>query len=918
MLIQRVRIPAISDLKEAWIGKIKSAFQRDQLTEEEKRLTFADPMTQYCGLRISVALQYYHARKRSEETPLDYLYRLNVAALRAKLKVKDRNAKAPREHVDHYIETLGGPQLADRLTLRRLTDVDELEEVLCAREKAKSRQRRSAFGSKYRQKSPVSAPAAPAWAIVRAIQAQDPGSESEGVSGSDRSDSEGQLRRSFVTAAVAKLIGTARCTSLGHSTCDPSTISGFRIRRGLEIGQIRLGRLNSEEFRHCGSSEVDRHWGASQQPDPARVRAKAPEGSRIPERRAPGDRDHQEREHCSHYGSRKHTDLDCWKRLTCDKCGKRGHPTDRYLYACRECGDVHEAGECPMKEFYNQILKWYDPTRHAGWFPEQVGKMLGRSPGWNPRSKYCIYSYVNKATPDRGRKESDLRGNTCNLYSYATKIVSHPRIGEFSRSDAELALDLKRGESRGYWKRHSPGKWFRQAKISGRINPEKAILLLDTGAKGGCHFDTSQRQECVEIGDNVYTTEGRTRIKFTLAEYMVYFFDIWIGDLSGQNAILGMNSMVPAGVRMDLADGSMRIPDEVRIPLNDRKRLYGEKKKRWVTRVKRWVPTVSEGPGRIRYLVISNIEEKILRLNQRLDVGMILDQDKVPRSPGFVSVGSRRYREWQNRALESTKPRKVLKSQQYIDQRTPNTIATLTCRNFRHQTGSCVDIDPRDSITGGNGQPSPDRGKSSQSGKGPSAYTTTTPNADRSRSCDAGISESVSDQAPYRTGTNDIESKTGNPNCHTGIKPASGEDFGENTQIHPTEGIVLRDPSANETAAIAPQDTEDDYEIYYHESGDLSDEDLAGNLAVLPEIPISTIAKVSFKDLEQHLLIGKGNALPQATRGVVCDIDVGNVKEIVLPIRNVPIRFREKVEGLIKGPLAAKIIRLRRRHGPHR
>ncbi|OWY93364.1 hypothetical protein PHMEG_00037269 [Phytophthora megakarya] len=55
-LIQRVRISAISDLKEftgkdmdedrarAWIGKVKSAFQRDQATEEEKCLTFGDLM----------------------------------------------------------------------------------------------------------------------------------------------------------------------------------------------------------------------------------------------------------------------------------------------------------------------------------------------------------------------------------------------------------------------------------------------------------------------------------------------------------------------------------------------------------------------------------------------------------------------------------------------------------------------------------------------------------------------------------------------------------------------------------------------------------------------------------------------------------------------------------------------------------
>ncbi|OWY99122.1 LOW QUALITY PROTEIN: hypothetical protein PHMEG_00029938 [Phytophthora megakarya] len=67
--------------------------------------------------------------------------------------------------------------------------------------------------------------------------------------------------------------------------------------------------------------------------------------------------------------------------------------------------------------------------------------------------------------------------------------------------------------------------------------------------------------------------------------------------------------------------------------------------KLWVTRGERWVPTVTEGPGRIRYLVISNIGDRILRLDHRLDVGMILDQDKVPRSPGFVSIGSRRYRE---------------------------------------------------------------------------------------------------------------------------------------------------------------------------------------------------------------------------------------------------------------------------------
>ncbi|OWZ03988.1 hypothetical protein PHMEG_00024187 [Phytophthora megakarya] len=99
---------------------------------------------------------------------------------------------------------------------------------------------------------------------------------------------------------------------------------------------------------------------------------------------------------------------------------------------------------------------------------------------------------------------------------------------------------------------------------------------------------------------------------------------------------------------MDLADGSMHLPDEIGIPLNGRNRLYGENvisvilernlripvgrseetaatiklsatEKLRMTGGARWVPTVTEGPGLIRYLVISNIGEEIQRLDHRLD-----------------------------------------------------------------------------------------------------------------------------------------------------------------------------------------------------------------------------------------------------------------------------------------------------------
>ncbi|CAI5716897.1 unnamed protein product [Peronospora effusa] len=79
---------------------------------------------------------------------------------------------------------------------------------------------------------------------------------------------------------------------------------------------------------------------------------------------------------CTHCGSRKHVDLDCWKRLVCECCGKKGHPADHCLFVCRGCGKVHDVGKCPMEEFYDLIRQWYNPTKHAGQLPEAAEKML--------------------------------------------------------------------------------------------------------------------------------------------------------------------------------------------------------------------------------------------------------------------------------------------------------------------------------------------------------------------------------------------------------------------------------------------------------------------------------------------------------------------------------------------------------------
>ncbi|OWY95838.1 LOW QUALITY PROTEIN: reverse transcriptase, partial [Phytophthora megakarya] len=100
-------------------------------------------------------------------------------------------------------------------------------------------------------------------------------------------------------------------------------------------------------------------------------------------------------------------------------------------------------------------------------------------------------------------------------------------------------------------------------------------------------------------------------------------------------------------------------------------------------------------------------------------------------------------------------------------------------------------------------------------------------------------------------------------------------------------------------------------------------------MAVLPEVPVTTEdVKIEYiqlcesdnqapEEVERprqkiwkfrHLLTGKGNALPPAARGVVCDIDVGEARPIALKCRKLRIHFREKLADLIKGLLSAKMI----------
>ena len=50
---------------------------------------------------VSVGILYYHDRKRSKETSPESLYRLNVAAVRAKIPIRDGSPTTRKENVNH-------------------------------------------------------------------------------------------------------------------------------------------------------------------------------------------------------------------------------------------------------------------------------------------------------------------------------------------------------------------------------------------------------------------------------------------------------------------------------------------------------------------------------------------------------------------------------------------------------------------------------------------------------------------------------------------------------------------------------------------------------------------------------------------------------------------------------------------------
>ncbi|CAI5722019.1 unnamed protein product [Peronospora effusa] len=258
------------DRARSWVNKAKSALLHDQAPDDEKCLVFGDLLTgparnwysqlsrstrnywkslletfmiQYCGYGMSVGRQYYHAKKRSDETPLEYLYRLNVAAIRAKIPIREGSPSIRGEHVEHFIGTLDDRDLAKQLTLLRLGDADDMKETLRTYQRMEGRQYPSAMGSsKFRQRSASASTPAPSkpTRAVRAIRLEGSSSESDSkISGSDAETD----RRNLCVATVPDRVKRYSDQRAGSDHLDQ------------DRGPDRV--MNQKACTHCGSKKHD-------------------------------------------------------------------------------------------------------------------------------------------------------------------------------------------------------------------------------------------------------------------------------------------------------------------------------------------------------------------------------------------------------------------------------------------------------------------------------------------------------------------------------------------------------------------------------------------------------------------------------------------------------------------------------------
>ncbi|GMF15069.1 unnamed protein product [Phytophthora fragariaefolia] len=201
-------------------------------------------------------------------------------------------------------------------------------------------------------------------------------------------------------------------------------------------------------------------------------------------------------------------------------------------------------------------------------------------------------------------------------------------------------------------------------------------------------------------------TTKRALAKVTLGWNQVYEYELCVMDHgAGVDVVLGTDFMIPAGVRLDLFHATARLPDEVEIPLIKTQRMTAtraegphvpdgptevltipghesrdyrpmrqpptnETHELWFWKTNELILKVVEFqrgvPRRVR---VTNISERLVTCPVHLPLLLWVPRGDLPRTEGYVRLGSDKYNEWRVLAYSRSRDLDLYKTEGEIYKR---------------------------------------------------------------------------------------------------------------------------------------------------------------------------------------------------------------------------------------------------------
>jgi Aspartyl protease len=137
-------------------------------------------------------------------------------------------------------------------------------------------------------------------------------------------------------------------------------------------------------------------------------------------------------------------------------------------------------------------------------------------------------------------------------------------------SDWRKSFHLQPGERRGWWSGPLRGMVKADiALVNGAVCNHRTRILLDSGSstsilslalakKLGLSLCFKHKLTVRGLGDVLSHITAKTKVKITLGMSVVYYMEIWCGNIGeGAECLLGMDFMMAAGVCLSANDGTV-------------------------------------------------------------------------------------------------------------------------------------------------------------------------------------------------------------------------------------------------------------------------------------------------------------------------------------------------------------------------